>query len=220
MTSIDGEWIADAPELAGQPLGTALHLLRHLVPSAEPAVVFTSLARLCVPEFSGACTVTIVEEGRPAYCVAYPRGVSSAQGEQGIDSGESRRRVSTPFNSTDSDLGPRYRGTLVHAWPAEEPRSTSNGAHICAARILADHAVNMITQERLADRARRAENKVTNLEFALAHSRQIGYAIGIIMATQKVTVDAAFAILRVASQRTHRKIRDIADDIVQSGCIE
>ncbi len=63
--------------------------MRLLVDSAEPAVVFSSLAHLCVPAFSDACTIDIVEQGEIAYRIAYyrsdlapptPRATSSRTG--------------------------------------------------------------------------------------------------------------------------------------------
>jgi AmiR/NasT family two-component response regulator len=51
-------------------------------------------------------------------------------------------------------------------------------------------------------------------------SRKIGTAIGILMSTHRVTEEAAFDMLRACSQRTHRKVRDIAADVVQTGWLD
>jgi hypothetical protein len=64
---------------------------------------------------------------------------------------------------------------------------------------------------------RRDRERATNLEIALDSNRQIGIAIGILMARDLVTADQAFDRLRDASQRTHRKLRSIADDVVNTG---
>ena len=55
------------------------------------------------------------------------------------------------------------------------------------------------------------------LEAALASSRQIGTAIGILMARRLVTSDEAFAQLRDASQHLNRKLRDIAAIVTETG---
>jgi signal transduction histidine kinase/DNA-binding response OmpR family regulator len=74
---------------------------------------------------------------------------------------------------------------------------------------------------RLRDYAlSQAENKVTNLRTALATNRQIGAAIGVIMATEKLTDEQAFLRLRTASQQTHRKLRDLADDVIYTGRLD
>jgi signal transduction histidine kinase/DNA-binding response OmpR family regulator len=65
-----------------------------------------------------------------------------------------------------------------------------------------------------------AENTVANLRAALATNRQIGAAVGVIMATEKLTDEQAFERLRAVSQRTHRKLRDLADDVVYTGRLD
>lgn len=58
------------------------------------------------------------------------------------------------------------------------------------------------------------------LQHALSTSRQIGQAMGILMATHKVTEDQAFDLLRIASTNTNRKLREIAADVVQTGTLD
>jgi signal transduction histidine kinase/DNA-binding response OmpR family regulator len=65
-----------------------------------------------------------------------------------------------------------------------------------------------------------AENTVANLRAALATNRQIGAAVGVIMATEKLTDEQAFERLRAVSQRTHRKLRDLADEVVYTGRLD
>lgn len=56
-----------------------------------------------------------------------------------------------------------------------------------------------------------------NLEHALETSRTIAAAVGIVMANRRVTYDVAYEALRTVSQRTHRKVRDVADDVLATG---
>jgi AmiR/NasT family two-component response regulator len=63
------------------------------------------------------------------------------------------------------------------------------------------------------------QKKVENLEAALESSRQIGMAIGILMASKLLTAEQAFEELRHASQRTHRKVRDIAAYVMDTGTL-
>lgn len=58
---------------------------------------------------------------------------------------------------------------------------------------------------------------VANLETALHSSRQIGTAMGILMARQLITSEQAFAQLSTASQQLNRKLRDIAADVERTG---
>jgi signal transduction histidine kinase/DNA-binding response OmpR family regulator len=65
-----------------------------------------------------------------------------------------------------------------------------------------------------------AENRVSNLRLALASNRQIGAAIGVVMATEKLTNEQAFERIRDVSQRTHRKLRDVADEVLYTGRLD
>ena len=63
----------------------------------------------------------------------------------------------------------------------------------------------------------RYRDRAANLEIALESNRQIGSAIGIVMARELLTADQAFERLRDVSQRQHRKLRDIADEVIRTG---
>lgn len=80
-----------------------------------------------------------------------------------------------------------------------------------AARTLARQAGAV-----LANAAALIGAELTNqhLEEALASRDLIGQAKGILMAREGIDADAAFDILRRASQRTDRKLRDIAAEVV------
>jgi ANTAR domain len=62
-----------------------------------------------------------------------------------------------------------------------------------------------------------AREKALNLEKALDRSRDIGAAIGILMTRHLITRDQAFGLLTTASQRTNRKLRDLAEDVIHTG---
>ena len=40
------------------------------------------------------------------------------------------------------------------------------------------------------------------------------------MATHRLTQDQAFLLLRVASQHTHRKVHDLARDVIDTGTLD
>jgi GAF domain-containing protein len=63
------------------------------------------------------------------------------------------------------------------------------------------------------------ERDTTNYETALRTSRQIGAAIGIVMATEKVTEEEAFRLLRRTSNELNRKLADIADHVGLTGSL-
>jgi AmiR/NasT family two-component response regulator len=59
--------------------------------------------------------------------------------------------------------------------------------------------------------------RIAHLEEALVTCRRIGAAMGILMASRKITDVEAFGLLRVASQDANRKLRNIADDVLLTG---
>lgn len=85
-------------------------------------------------------------------------------------------------------------------------------AEMCAL-ILATHAT-------LALASANRQEKIENLQRALTSNRDIGVAMGILMVRHLVTRQQAFDLLRVVSQHTHRKLADVAQDVVESGELE
>ena len=67
----------------------------------------------------------------------------------------------------------------------------------------------------LAKAAEHEQNQ--HLRTALETNRDIGVAIGILMATKLVTKQEAFDALRITSQHTHRKLHLVALDVIESG---
>ena len=64
-----------------------------------------------------------------------------------------------------------------------------------------------------------ARVKIENLEIALKSCRTIGMATGVLVERYKVTPEVAFQTLTSVSQRTHRKIRDIAAELIFTGLL-
>lgn len=67
--------------------------------------------------------------------------------------------------------------------------------------------------------AARERARADNLVVALESSRRIGAAVGIVMAASRCTYEQAFETIRRASQHTHRKLRDVADEIILTGTV-
>lgn len=63
------------------------------------------------------------------------------------------------------------------------------------------------------------QEKVSQLQTALETSRQIGTAMGIVMARELVTSEEAFELLRKASQHLNRKLRDVAAEVEFTGTL-
>ncbi len=67
----------------------------------------------------------------------------------------------------------------------------------------------------LALLAGRVKNR--NLTIALETGREIGQAMGILMATRKITGDRAFELLKSTSQQAHVKLRAVAREVILTG---
>jgi hypothetical protein len=63
------------------------------------------------------------------------------------------------------------------------------------------------------------EKQAAQLHIALNSSRQIGTAIGILMARELITSEQAFSQLSRASQELNRKLRDIAAEVAETGAL-
>jgi GAF domain-containing protein len=81
-------------------------------------------------------------------------------------------------------------------------------------------ATLLATHGALAIEAATALERVEHLQTALDSNRDIGVAIGILMFAHKLSRDQAFDLLRIASQHTHRKLRDIAQDVADTGTLD
>ena len=76
--------------------------------------------------------------------------------------------------------------------------------------LFATHCALLVT-------ATLAETRAQNLVKALQSNRQIGVAMGVLMARHHLTSDQAFDTLRMASQNSNRRMADIALDVADTG---
>ena len=76
--------------------------------------------------------------------------------------------------------------------------------------VLAAHAA-------VAMSAAGEHERAGQLEDALRSSREIGMAMGVLMGRGRASQEEAFATLRHASQYLHRKLRDVAAEVVETG---
>ncbi len=72
----------------------------------------------------------------------------------------------------------------------------------------------------LKEQLAQVTRKIEHLTAALESSRRIGCAIGILMSRHHYTSDEAFQRIVVASNAMHRKVRELAEDIILVGDLE
>ncbi|MBC7630385.1 GAF and ANTAR domain-containing protein [Aeromicrobium sp.] len=82
--------------------------------------------------------------------------------------------------------------------------------------IFATYAALALT---LARDRQAEESRIENLQTALTSREIIGQAQGILMERERITADQAFQLLRLSSQHLNRKLRDVAQYIVDTGTI-
>lgn len=78
--------------------------------------------------------------------------------------------------------------------------------------VFADHATVALAKAAEHDHAQ-------NLAIALQTNRVIAEALGILMSTYKINEHQAFDLLRLVSQHSNRKLRDIAADVADTGTL-
>jgi len=94
----------------------------------------------------------------------------------------------------------------------EAPRAFSDGQRSRAEGFAAQAATGLTLTLRHANQVELSEQ----LQQALLSRALIDQALGVVMAQQRCTADAAFAVLRTASQNRNRKLRDVAADIIEA----
>lgn len=79
--------------------------------------------------------------------------------------------------------------------------------------LLATHAASVVA-------AAGARENALQLHHALSSNRDIGTAMGVLMAQHKIRRDQAFDLLRLASQNSNRRLIDIAADVLETGTLD
>ena len=72
-------------------------------------------------------------------------------------------------------------------------------------------------RDQLAHQVMVLRERTMHLERALETSRDIGVAMGIVMAREKVTRQCAWDMLRMVSQHRNRKVSAIAAEVIETG---
>jgi hypothetical protein len=212
-----------AATLAAAPVDTANpELLVRVAAAAVPAADGVSLSLVGLDERARTLATSDELAGRlAALHVEVPDGPTRASAG------------GAPVHVPDLDAEPR--------WPQFAARAVAAGARSMLAIC---HAVDQLGNLALTFYARRPHGfsehdvdlagivgwlagsalhgqrqreRAANLEVALATNRHIGSAIGIVMARELLTAEQAFDRLRDASQRQHRKLRDIAEEVIRTG---
>lgn len=95
----------------------------------------------------------------------------------------------------------------------------SDRADASETRADAADARELVDRDMIAELQRDgvvSQEHAAQMEEALKSSRTVGAAIGMIMASRSLSEEAAFEVLREASQNSNRKLRELAADLIAS----
>jgi GAF domain-containing protein len=110
-------------------------------------------------------------------------------------------------------------GSLL-AVPLSTPRGVIGALNLYSSRVDAfddgDELIAVAFATHAAIALANAELEA-NLRTGLATREEIGRAVGILMERHRITASAAFDMLVVASQHSHRKLRDVATWVNETG---
>jgi hypothetical protein len=222
---------SDVPGLANQ-FAAAARALASEVSVAAALQRLVDIARVIVPGCHHA-GVTVLRRGRPRTSAATDdvyAAIDLIQYETGEGPCLSAIVEQPAYRTGDLAAETRWPG---FAGPAVERTGVRS---VLAYRLSSEGALTLYSRERdafddeaeaigtilaahaaLALARAREREQISGLEQAVASNRSIGMAIGILMAIYRVGQDEAFDLLRTVSQRTNRKLREIADEVVHTG---
>ena len=206
----------------------------------DPAVVVGALLAGRLAEIPGARWASITQRGGPSGFVTvavshdFAGQVDEVQYELG--DGPCLRAVEGAVVAADASAlrswWPEFACRVVADTPVRSVLSQPLGSSVTLGSLnvysdgpdgLPQSALAAATEVAeacaLALAAVQARVRADQLALALESSRRIGAAIGIVMAHSRCTQEQAFDTIRVASQRTHRKLRDLADEIIFTGAV-
>jgi hypothetical protein len=128
-----------------------------------------------------------------------PGGVQSAFGHSGAPGWE------TPGGYAGALVARRLRGGRVTEADAE------------VVHALVTYAVGVVAAERLRGQLEDYRTRVEQLERALRDTRDVGLAIGTLMAARRCSAEEAVVLLQAASQTGNGSLADIAAQLARTG---
>ncbi|GAA2745099.1 GAF and ANTAR domain-containing protein [Terrabacter aerolatus] len=210
--------------------------------SMDPTATLDALARLAVERVPGTrcASITSYEHGRFRTVAATDDLARRADAIQyALGSGPCLDAIvdDTLYRPKDlrhDDRWPEYGAkvsselgllSMLSYRLGHEVGDTIDGLNIYADEVAAfDERAELVglmlaTHGALAVALSANQLQVENLQRALVTNREIGVAMGILMARHHVTRDQAFGLLRMASQNANRKLHEVALQVSDTGAL-
>jgi len=234
----------DAPPMRRSHLAVELafqfrDLGDHINSGGGPAVALHRLVELARQYVPGADWAAVTRAGTAPRTLAASdetaREIARIQLETGqgpyLDAADEGGAIQTPDLKNEARwpdfvkralLETPVRSVLTFPLSEEQPPTALN-LYAGAANAFPDEAIDAASlfaaHAQLAVMHLNAAAKSANLAEALTTSRQIGMALGILMAVHKITAEHAFDLLRNTSQQLQRKLRDVAQEVTETGSL-
>ena len=238
--------IVGLDEVAAWIDGVALRVSEIIDDAADAGAALSGLCDVAcevVPTATGVFVTSTNGAAPPSVVSASDPGARRVA-ERMIDDGQGPV-VAALVGGRDGEGGGAASSDLFadQRWPVNDPNATADARSLLAIRLHGDFdgaaiAVNWFSYAAGAFGAAAVRaavllartaagsltaaytrNRVVHLSRALESSRSIGAAVGILMAFGRLTQDQAFDRLRLASQRSHRKLAEIAEDVLRTGSL-
>lgn len=184
-------------------LAVVVQAANSLVSSTEPSVVFDDLVQRSAPLVCEAARAMVYGPGAMLHASTWPQDLDQHPAET--------ESVVTEVNVPASGDHDGYRAIVSLRF------GFTDHSHPFIARLLVDRAIANVERARLAEAVARHKGEAENLGIALSTNRDIGVAVGIVMANQGLDREEAFALLSRASQSSNRKLSEIALEVARVG---
>ena len=174
-----------------------------LISSTEPSVVFDDLVQRSAPLVCDAARAMVYGPGAMLHASTWPQDAAEHQPEP--------ESVVTEVNVPASGDHEGYHAivSLRFGFP--------DGSHPFVARLLVDRAIATVERARLAEAADRHQSEAENLAIALATNRDIGVAVGIVMANQGLEPRGGVRAAQPGQPESNRKLHEIALEVARVG---
>lgn len=214
-----------------EPVRLITSVTAGLTRSADPAAVFGSLAAAYAQHTGTQCAIELLT-GSMVCLIETPvspsplarQPVISEQATLSVVARQLLAGDGAPLSGPDwfavpigaAELRATGAETPIGSFVCRFPSRQADQRLVEPVQYLLSLATEVLQAER---QLVKAQEQVVNLEIALKSNRDIGTALGILMAAHLVTQDQAFTMLRTVSQHTHRKLRDVANDVIFTGVL-
>ncbi len=196
--------------------------LRHIDPSAEPAMVFSHLAAVCVPAVCDDMIIDLIENGQ-AYRIRRPAADRQDRSRPStvVDGGSAASRgamvgpdsVTLTIPPAPDSAGAPFHGRVDCRWRDGYLPTQSDASLI---ELMVDHAAALVVRERLG-LGHQPDGRGETLSGSLDRDRRMASAVQVVMSMHHVDRSRAMSMLLRLSDRAYRDVQEIAETVVTTG---